>query len=365
VVVVPKRSLATVPAYAAGKQSLGESAVGAIPTARLAANENPYGPLPAVREAMIAAMGDVNRYRDHRVSPLRDAIARFHSVGRDRVLIGAGGGALCERAVLALCNEGDEVIFAVPSYIGYQNYCAVAGARAVTVGLDSSLRHDLAGMLAAITGRTRIVLVCNPNNPTGTVVGQAELRGFIEAVPDRCLVLLDEAYIDFADDSRSCGFDLLDRCANLLIARTFSKNCGLAGLRIGYLIGHPETTELISRSMGWFQLNVMSEAAALASLAAAGELAERIASIRAGRRLLIRLLRELGYEVPDCQGNFVWLPLAAPEVRSAVTALEEQGILSRPFPEGLRITVGTDAENHRVAAVLARLPRSRGRRASD
>ncbi len=326
----------------------GKSWPGAL---KLASNESTPGPLPSVVGAIAAAAQGVNRYPDNGSVAVREALAERLGVTAEQVSVGCGSVSLCQQLVLATCSPGDEVLFAWRSFEAYPLVALVAGANPVRVPLAPGHVHDLDAMLAAITGRTRLVLVCNPNNPTGTAVGRGELERFLDAVPSNVLVVLDEAYIeylraeDFADGDLPDGIALGRGRANVVVLRTFSKAYGLAGLRIGYAVGSPEVIATVSKVYIPFSVNSLAQAAALASLGAEAELLERTDVVVAERERVRAALLAAGYEVPRTHANFVWLHLGGNAAEFS-TRCAEAGVLVRPFAgEGVRVTVGDAFEN--------------------
>jgi histidinol-phosphate aminotransferase len=344
-----RAGLAAAATYVPGKQvDAGKDA------ARLAANENPLPPLESVQRAIASGIAGLNRYPEAVGITLRTAIAEHHGLTADMVTIGPGAGPICERAVIATCAPGNNLIFAQPSFIGYPNYAASAGAEAVRVPLDAGLGHDLDAMAARIDEGTGAVIVCNPNNPTGTGVGLDRLRGFLDRVAGRCLVILDEAYIDFAD-APDCvpAVELIREHANLLVVRTFSKAYGLAGIRAGYAMAQPATIAAVNLARSPFQINNLGHLAALASLSATDELAERVEFIKTERRNLVEQFDRLGLRCPVSHGNFLWLPMSGERAADLAARLEALGLLIRPLRSGARITVGTRGENEKLVRGLA------------
>jgi histidinol-phosphate aminotransferase len=341
--------LASLPAYVPGR-----SAPGAI---KLASNENPYGPLPHVLDRIAEAASLSNRYPDTNATELMYALAEKYGVPDDRVALGCGSVSLCQQLVLAAAGPGDEVLFAWRSFEAYPIVTLIGGATPVQVPLREQA-HDLPALAEAITDRTRLIFVCNPNNPTGTVVPGAALTEFLDRVPSDVLVVLDEAYREFVtDESVADGFSLLDRYPNLIVLRTFSKAYGLAGLRVGYgIAADPAVITAVRQTQTPFAITSVAQAAALASLEEVAEkqLVERVAELVIERRRVLDELRALGYAVPESQANFVWLPEGSP-ADGAVDAVafaagcEQRGLLVRAFAgSGVRITVSTAAENDRL-----------------
>ena len=318
---------------------------------RLASNETPFPLLPEVVEAIAAALADSNRYPDPSVSRLTEVLAAKHQVPTDRVAVGCGSVQLVQELVEITCDAGDEVIFGWRSFEAYPTLTTVAGAVAVTVPL-SNAHLDLTAMAAAVTDRTRLVLLCSPNNPTGPALAESEVKAFLEAVPPRVLVVLDEAYAEFVDDPAAVdGTRLLASYPNLLVLRTFSKAYGLAGLRVGYaLAGDPRVAAALRQVHLPFAVSIAAQAAALASLEVEPVLLERVSQIVAMREPLRKELLAIGWDVPPSQGNFVWLPAGEDSVRVS-QVFEDHSVLVRCFAgDGLRITIGTPADNARVLA---------------
>ncbi len=263
--------LASVPAYVPGRT---------VPnTVKLASNETTFGPLPSVREAILEAAATVNRYPDNGSAELIAALSAHLDVTADRIAVGCGSVSLCQELVQIACNAGDEVIYSWRSFEAYPVVCAVAGATAVPVPNTPEHGHDLKSMLAAITDRTRLIFVCNPNNPTGSYLGKDELEQFLDAVPDHIIVALDEAYFEYArstpDNELADGLVLTAGRPNVVVLRTFSKAYGLAGLRVGYAVADPEIIVALSKVHTTFSVNSLAQKAAIASIEAADELLAR------------------------------------------------------------------------------------------
>lgn len=340
--------IAALPPYRQGRQA-GADAF------KLSSNENPFDPLPGVVEKL-RARTDVNRYPDATASRLREALGARFGVGADAVHIGAGSVSILAQLLLAVSGPGDEVVYAWRSFEAYPGLALVAGARPVEVPLTAEARHDLDAMVAAVTDRTRAVIVCSPNNPTGPIVTQAEFDAFLDAVPSDVLVILDEAYAEFVTDPdavdgmRVLGTEGRD---NVVALRTFSKAFGLAGLRVGYAIGHPRILDAARSTAIPLSVTAQAEDAAIASLEAEAELLERVHAIAERRDRLAGALRSIGLRVPAAQGNFVWLATGA-ETMAAATAFEEAGLIVRPFAgDGIRISVGEEESVEKVLRIAA------------
>ncbi|HEY0261256.1 MAG TPA: histidinol-phosphate transaminase [Lacisediminihabitans sp.] len=307
---------------------------------KLSSNENPFEPIPEVIEAIVGASG-VNRYPNATGLELRGAIAERFGVSAGQVHLGAGSVAIIAQLIQAAAGAGDEVLYAWRSFEAYPGLVSVAGASSVQVPVTADGRHDLFAMTAAITDRTRVVIVCTPNNPSSTIVTAEEFTRFMGRVPADVLVLLDEAYAEFVTDPSAVdGRALTGRYPNLVVLRTFSKAYGLAGLRIGYAVG-PEYILDAARSTA-IPLSVTepSQRAALVSLLHEDVLLERVARIAVLRDRVWSALVDQGWSVPVPQGNFVWLPTGERTVE-ATEVFERHGLVVRPFaPEGIRISIG-------------------------
>ena len=345
----PRAALADVPAYVAGRPPAVREGRRSY---KLSSNENPYPPLPAVVEAVEAAAAVVNRYPDMGSVTLYDALSQRLGVPTSHLAVGTGSVALLYHLVQAYCEPGDEVVFAWRSFEAYPIAAAVCGARAVKVPLTADGRHDLPAMAAAVTDRTRIVLVCTPNNPTGPAVGRAELDAFLEAVPSHVVVVVDEAYGEFVRlDDRLDAVDVYRDRPNVAVLRTFAKAYGLAGLRVGYLVAHSQVASAVRACALPFGVSAVAQAAAAAALGVEDAIGERVEAIVAERGRVSAALREQGWTVPDPQGNFVWLGLGEDTPRFAAAA-EAEGIMVRPYAtDGVRITIGEPEANDVFLAV--------------
>ncbi len=341
-----RADLDALPTYVPGRSPADLARELGLPEAiKLASNEVPYGPLPGVVEAVAQAAAGVHRYPDMGVVALRQALAERYAVDPDRIATGCGSVALAEHLVRATCLPGDELLYAWRSFEAYPIIAATSGATSVRVPNDAGHGHDLTAMAAAVTDRTRMILVCNPNNPTGTAVRRAELDRFLDAVPDDVLVVIDEAYREFVTDPDvPDGLTYADR-PNVAVLRTLSKAWGLAGLRIGFLVAQPAVAAAVRKVVTPFSTSLAAQAGALAALAQAGEVERRCALVVAERDRLTEALRKLVPDVPESQANFVWLPLGDRSVDFG-KACESRGVIVRPFAgDGVRVTIGTPAEN--------------------
>ncbi len=331
--------LADLPAYTPGR-----TVPGAI---KLASNETVQEPLPSVREAIAAAGSTINRYPDNGHRELKEHLARHlgDGVAPQNIAVGCGSVSLCQQLVQITCAAGDEVLFGWRSFEVYPLQVRVAGAVPVQVPLRADT-FDLDAMRAAVTERTRLIFVCNPNNPTSTVVGPDELEQFVAAVPPEILVVIDEAYVEYIRDGLlPDSIGLIGRNPNVVVLRTFSKAYGLAGLRVGYAVADPDVITALGKVYVPFTVSTISQAAAIASLHAAGELLARTDAVVAERRRVTGELASLGYAFPPSQANFVWLPLAGRTADFASAAAEAK-VLVRPYgDDGARVTIGAPEEN--------------------
>ncbi|PHP53388.1 histidinol-phosphate transaminase [Actinomyces ruminis] len=345
-----RSAVQTLPAYVPGARSTGED------VAKLSSNELPYPPQQSVLAALTDAAGGVNRYPEMTGDALVEALARRYSVTPAQVVVGNGSVALIQHILDAVCDEGDDVVLPWRSFEAYPICIAVAGARAVKVPLTADGRHDVPAMIDAITPRTRALLACTPNNPTGPALTSAELAALVEGVPERVLVVVDEAYLDFVTDPEvGDALTLLEEHPNLLVSRTFSKAHALAGLRVGYLVGESGIISAIRSVATPFGVNLPAQAAAIAALEpeALAKTARRAAAVATERDRVLAGLREQGWQLPDAEGNFYWLAVGE-QTAALAEHLRAAGILARPFAgEGVRISVGTPAENDRVLAATA------------
>lgn len=315
------------------------------PTYKLSSNESPFGPLPSVVQVIAEAVADVNRYPDNGAAELTRAIALRYQVPAAHIAVGCGSVGLVQQLLEAVADPGAQVLYAWRSFEAYPYLADLAGVTSVQVPLADE-RHDLDAMAAAITPATRLIFVCTPNNPTGTVVGSAELERFIDQVPGDCLVVLDEAYVQYVrDPDVADGIDLYRDRPNVAVLRTFSKAYGLAGLRVGFLIGHEEVAAAARKTMLTFAVNAVAQAAAVASLAAEAELLDRVDLVVAERDRVRSELISKGWTVPRTQANFVWLRLGADTMNFA-DACDQAGLSVRAFAgEGARVSIGEKAAN--------------------
>lgn len=339
-----RTALDAIAGYKPGRRPTGVEEV-----IRLASNEVPFGPLPGVAEAAATALSETHRYPDPSAMALRSALAERYGVAAEQIGVGTGSVGLLQSIAQIVVDQGDEVVYAWRSFEAYPVIIRVVGGSPVQVPLTASAEHDLDAMAAAVSDRTRLVLLCSPNNPTGPALRQADVERFLDAMPDHVLVVLDEAYAEFvADPAAVDGTTLLNGRPNLVVLRTFSKAYGLAGLRVGYCLADPMVVAALGKTGVPFGVNAAAQAAAVASLEAQDAVRERAVLVRTERERLRAGLIALGVDVPVSEGNFVWLPLGS---RSGDfgEAMADRGILVRPYgDDGVRITVGTDKDIDRV-----------------
>ncbi|HET8595522.1 MAG TPA: histidinol-phosphate transaminase [Intrasporangium sp.] len=341
--------LAQLPDYKPGKPATAPPGVTAY---KLSSNENPYGPLPSVLKAVDEAAATMNRYPDMAVTALTRRLAEALEAPADCIATGTGSVAVLAQIVQAACDAGDEVVFAWRSFEAYPIVTQLAGAKAIMVGLDADARHRLDAMAAAVTDRTRVVLVCTPNNPTGPAVHGDELERFLAKVPDDVVVVVDEAYVEFVRDPEAVrGLDVWRKHPNVVVLRTFSKAFGLAGLRVGFAVAHPPVAAAIRKTATPFGVNSLAQVAAIASLDAVDELRERVESIVAERDRVVQGLADQGWKLPRTDANFVWFPLGD-ESSAFSEACEAAGLMVRQYgDDGVRVTIGEPEANTRLLEV--------------
>ncbi len=330
--------------------------------AMLASNESCFAPLPAVVEAAARVLGGVNRYPDPSYEPLRRALADRYGIPPQRIALGNGSCDILLAAGEALLEPGAEVVYAWPAFSVYPHLPAASGARAIEVPLDDEDRHDLDAIATEVTVATRLVLVCNPNNPTSTAVGLDEIDAFMKRIPGHVAVILDEAYCEYSltlGDTYA-SIELLRKYPNLVLLRTFSKVYGLAGLRVGYaLCGAEDFRVAVDQVRQPFYVNAAAQAAAVEALKYQDEVERRVAETIASRLDLVDRVRSLGLWVAESDANFIWLHVPETvEEADVVAGLRDRGVLVRAGAalgrdRSLRVTLGTDAENNRFADALA------------
>ncbi|MDR2565172.1 MAG: histidinol-phosphate transaminase [Bifidobacteriaceae bacterium] len=346
---VPIRpAVAALPAYQPGARPSGRLVY------KLSSNESPYPPLPGVIAAVADSAVDLNRYPTMLADELVGAVARFHDLEPGQVAVGAGSVSVLAHILAAVAGESDRVAYPWRSFEAYPILTGVTGAQSVQVPLGAGGRLDLTALAKAVDESTRAVLVCSPNNPTGPAVRQDEFDAFMASVPDSLLVVLDEAYVEFVTDPEAVdGIGGLAKHPNLVVLRTFSKAYGLAGLRVGYALGRPRVIEAIRAVTTPFSVSAMAELAAITSLQLQDEMRRRVAEVVARRAFMYEGLVAQGWDLPEPQGNFVWLDLGVDSAPFA-DACRRAGVLVRPFPDqGVRVSVGEQEGAERFLEVAS------------
>lgn len=337
-----RAALDGIPTYKPGKRD----AAGGPVSYKLSSNENPYPPLPGVMESVTGAAQSFNRYPDMACTGLMEALAARFQVPAGHLATGTGSVGIAQQLLQSTAGPGDEVIYAWRSFEAYPIITQVSGAASVKVPLTAGEEHDLDAMADAVTDRTRLIFVCNPNNPTGLAIPRAGLERFLDRVPSDVLVVLDEAYREFVRDDRVVdGLELYRDRPNVCVLRTFSKAYGLAGLRVGFAVAHAPVAAALRKTAVPFGVSQLAQDAAVASLGSEDALLERVESLVAERARVSRTLVAQGWPVPESQANFVWLRLGD-RATDFAAACEKAGVVIRPFPgEGVRVTVGETEAN--------------------
>jgi histidinol-phosphate aminotransferase len=352
-----RRSVVALPTYRPGRPAPASAGV----SYKLSSNENPYPPLPGVLAATERAVAQMNRYPDMANTAMTAALSTRLGVQPGRLAFGTGSVGVLYGLLQAVCEAGDEVVYAWRSFEAYPIAVGLTGATAVPVPLGPGATHDLEAMLGAVTPATRVMLLCSPNNPTGPALGHAPVVELLAAVPPEVMVVLDEAYVEFVTAAGAVrGLELLAEHDNVVVLRTFSKAYGLAGFRVGYCVAEPALAAAARATSLPFGVSIAAQAAVLASLEAEPELLERVQSLVVARDATVDALRALGLEVPDAQGNFFWLPAGA-RTEAWAHHFAAGGVMGRAYVtgepgDGVRITVGEPAANRRVLELAAALP---------
>lgn len=339
--------------YRAGKSPKAKAGTR---THKLSSNENPYEPLPGVIEAITKAARLVNRYPDPSSRRLVEAIANRHGISTSSVAVGTGSVAVLAQFLQAVAQPGDEVVFAWRSFEAYPIFVRAVGAKSVRVDLTADSRHDLSAMAEAIGPKTRAILVCSPNNPTGPAVGQLQFKEFLSRVPPEVLVILDEAYAEFVSSPDAVSGDFFmgkEEFANIAVLRSFSKAYGLAGLRVGYGVAHPRVIEAAKKVALTFGVTNLAEEAALMSFASDAQLQKRVDHVVKERERVVAKLLQQGWVLPEAQGNFVWLEIGD-RAEDFDESCEQVGLSVRVFSgDGVRVTIGEPEANDRLLDVAA------------
>ena len=346
-----RAALDGIPAYKAGQPA---RVIPGITAYKLSSNENHHDPLPSVLNVTEMALREMHRYPDYGSTDLVGALSDRFDVPTDHISVGTGSVGMLQQLVQITSGPGDGVLFAWRSFEAYPIMTQIAGATSQRVPLDPEDRHDLPAMLKAIDDTTRLVLICNPNNPTSTAVGREAIADFIDRAPKDILIVIDEAYTEFVDTNLiPDGLDFYRQYDNVAVLRTFSKAYGLAGLRVGYCIAHDAVTEAMRKVQVPFGVSTLAQVAAIASLEHEDELLARVRVIVAERERVERGLHDAGLQPAQTQANFVWLRLGD-RTSAFAEACEGIGLAVRPFVgEGVRITIGEPEANDRFLAFAA------------
>lgn len=344
----------SLPAYRPGKAaSQAEAEHGITNAIKLASNENPLPPIASIVEAVTKAAMGANRYADHRASAVRERLSGALGVDVAGITIGCGSVGLLQQIALTYIDPGDEVIYPWRSFEVYPVYTQLMGGVAVPTPLTAEHAFDLDAVVAAVTERTKLILLSTPNNPTGTALTCGQLNDLIAHIPESVIVVIDEAYREFLDPSFGDPVhEVLPHHRNVIVTRTFSKAHGLAGIRAGYAVADPTIIGAIDKTLFPFAVNGLAQAAAIAAIDATDEIQARVDMIVAERARVIAYLARDGWELPDQQANFVYLPLGD-RTDAIYLAMEMRGVVTRPFSgEGIRVTIGSVEENDRFLATL-------------
>jgi histidinol-phosphate aminotransferase len=351
--------LARMPHYEAGlHMSDAREAYETDDVIKLASNECPWPPHPAVLEVIASEAASAHRYPDQHARLLRRRIAERYDFDPAGVSVGNGSCEILLAAAVALCEPGAEIVYAWPSFSIYPHLAALSGAREIRIPLTDDYGHDLDAMLAEVTAATQLLIVCNPNNPTGHHIPADELSAFVDRVPDHVTVVLDEAYVEFqVHDDADASLDLVRRRPNVVALRTFSKVYGLAALRVGYGLGSARFRSAVHAVRQPFPVNGVAQAAAAEAILHQDEVATRVERTVTERLWVEDELRELGLQSADTQANFSWVSLGDREEADVVESLGRAGVIVRPGdqlggPGHIRVTHGTRAENERLIAAL-------------
>jgi histidinol-phosphate aminotransferase len=321
---------------------------------KLASNENPYGPSPKAVAAIRNMADQVHRYPDGDATELKDALAEFHAVSSDRILIGNGSNEVLELLIRTFAGAGDEVVFSQRGFIVYALAAQAAGAAGIAVPESDGLAHDLDAMAAAVNGKTKIICIANPNNPTGTLLGNNAIQQFLDLLPRELIIIVDEAYYEFVADELGDSITALNH-PGLVISRTFSKAYGMAGCRVGYAVADAAIVALANRFREPFNVNLLAQSAAVAALSDISWVKEKVAGCKLERERMELQLLQWGVLGGHSYGNFVLL--RHKQSHNILQQLEERGIIPRPLAaygmsDFLRISVGTSEENAEFLSVL-------------
>ncbi len=347
------KTTAAIPVYPAASTYAFEGNL-----AKLASNESPFSPHPAVVEAVAAASRALNRYPDPSGTALREALAEFYDMAAEQFVLGNGSCEILLAAAQVMLEPGTEIVYAWPSFSMYPHLAAMTGAKAVEVPLTDRWRHDLPAMAAAVNERTRIVIVCNPNNPTAAFVPHTEIEAFVRDLPSDVCVIVDEAYIEFVDGAERDGLlGLVTERDNVVVTRTFAKVYGLAGLRVGYAFAPPAFKQAVDLVRQPFSVNMVAQVAATEALRHPHDVTERVSHTHAERHWVEDKLHALGLHTSETQANFSWIDLGGRDEDAIVAGLARQGVIVRAGKalgsEGfIRVSYGDRSENERFVAGL-------------
>jgi len=351
-IVAPLPSIASLPIYRAGRSAeVVERETGIANASRLASNESPYGPLPSVRETLAETSDTINRYPAVRAEQLISEIASSFDVPRESVIAGPGSAGLLWQLAGAYLGPGRSIVAPTPSFEGYPLIARLSGASLIQVPLRDHAVH-VPDMVEAIEDDTAVVVIAEPNNPTGTGIGADAIEALVDATRERSLLVIDEAYVEFTSNpSRSIEMAIAND--HVVVLRTFSKAFGLASLRIGFAIGHPDVVGYIDRVGPPFSVTTHAEAAAIASLRAISELQQRVEAIVSERQRVISAVRAAGIDCLDSDTNFAFLPISD-SAEPLAAELERLGVITRPVAGvGLRVTIGSVEDNDRFLGAIA------------
>lgn len=328
---------------------------------KLASNENCFGPSPKALAAIKRALKRINRYPDSSCFYLRKSLARFLGVGEDNLIFGNGSDEVISLAIRTFVNEGDEVVIAKPTFLIYEIVSQIQNARIKSVPLAGGFKHDLKAMKNEVGPKTKMVFIANPDNPTGSYVTRAELESFFKGLPDSVIVFLDEAYFEFAADGFKDypnGIDYLDR-PGLIVARSFSKAYGLAGIRIGYGISNPEAIGYMERTREPFNVNLLAQVAAEAALSDKAFLKKTLSHVAREKKFLYSAFRKMDLDYVESATNFIIVDVKR-DCKKVFTALLKKGIIVRDmkawgFDTFIRVTIGTRKENRKFVEALKKV----------
>jgi len=339
------------PTYKAGKKA---EAVDALAPYKLSSNEIALQPLPSVLAVIERAAAHINRYPDPFATELMSALAEKLKVAVDNIAVGTGSVGVCQQIVQAMVDAGGEVIFAWRSFEAYPIVASIAGATSVQIPLLEDGSHDLAGMAAAVTAKTKVIFLCTPNNPTGNVISQSQFDSFIAQIPTEVLVVIDEAYVEFNRDENAVdGLTSMLAHTNVGILRTFSKAYGLAGLRVGYFVGPKHVAQAVAKTAVPFGVSSIAQAAAVESLNSESELLARVEAVTVQRAECEGQLRALGVALNPSQANFIWWPLGDRTDKFAQLC-NDRAIAVRAFSgEGVRISIGESQAMQRIVDIVS------------